>query len=285
MKITDLEKTLKETLEKESKGKIKLEMDGKYKLIPFKIEVQSYDEAGNFSWVLTTILVKYWDPNTEAGRVSLFKHLDDPLVGLPFYAATFPTILTVGVLAMIHKMYLMADYVVTGSGLNNSSGKTVNDYKFSLFNGPVTVPMVTVPVGANFGALPVVVAAGIMSYLSNLRKQLIDQDCSDAILKALWLYGTDGTFDPTAYIPNYSVHPFTGYIHTHVATKNVHVHNLYVREAGSIIWDAPVEFTGSNFYFHRVTPKKPENLEVMLKGVINNIELPGDSVITTITYK
>lgn len=279
MKKEDVEKIVGKLLKNNPKGT--------FTLVPTKVKVQSYDEKGNFSWVMSTILVKYWDPRTEDGRVALFKHLDDATEGFAAYAATFPTILTVGVLAMIHKIYLMADYVVNGSSVNNSSGKTVNDYKFSLFNGPATVPMTVIPVGANYGTLPTsVVEAGIMAYLTNLRGQLTKQaGWTEAIAKALWLYGTDGTFDPDAYIPHYSVHPFTGYMHIHVSTKRVHVHHVYLREMGTTSWGAPIQFTGANFDLHKITGTNPQNLDVMLKGVIDNVETPGESLITTIVYK
>jgi len=211
----------------------------------------------------------------------------DGVEGFSAYVGTdFPE-LTVGVIANVHKIRLMLDYVMNGSSVDASNSQTVNSYKHSLFEGPVTVPMTSIPVGADFGTIPTsVVEAGIMAYLSTLRTLLMQNpNWTEAISKALWLYGTDGSFDPDAYIPNYSVHPFTGYMHIHVSTKRVHVHNVYLRQMGTTTWDAPIQFTGANFDLHKITGTNPQNLDVMLKGVINNVETPGESLITTIVYK
>ena len=294
MKFTELKKLsiaeitahAKFWLSREWKGKIPSRKNRSFRLVNQKILLESYDEAGNFSWVMSTILVKYWDPNTESGRQALWQHLDGTEGFAAYVGSDFPE-LSVEVLAMVHKIRLMVDYIMNGSGVGDSNLRTVNSYKHSLFEGPVTVDMSTIPVGSNFGALPTsVVEAGIMTYLSTLRTLLTkNSHWTEAIAKALWLYGTDGTFDPDAYDPHYSVHAFTGYLHIHVSTKNVHVHHVYIRVAGSLTWEAPIQFTGANFDLHRTIGTNPQNLEVMLIGVINNVETPTASVITPVTYK
>src|ERR1035438_9251381 len=179
----------------------------------------------------------------------------------------------------------MADFLITGSQRAETGSKTINSYKSHFFIGPVGTSMVTLPVPAVYGTAPTVVPADFMSYVRSLRNKLMENPkMTDDILKDLMLYGTDVSFDPATYVAVYSVHAFTGYLHFHVSTKNVHEHNIYIRKAGTTVWDAPIRFTGANFDVHRVPTTSPENLEVMIKGIINNVETSEPSVIRKVTY-
>ena len=145
--------------------------------------------------------------------------------------------------------------------------------------------MTSVPVSAVYEAAAAVVPSNVMHFLRDLRQQLVNHPAwNEGIAKALWLYGTDGTFDISTYVAHYSVHAFPAYMHFHVSTKNIHTHHIYVRVAGTLVWDAPISFDGANFDLHRVSTAS-ENLEVMVVGVRNNVETPTASVITPVTYK
>jgi hypothetical protein len=235
--------------------------------------------------VLMSTHLESWDPKTEGGRLAIFKNLDQKLI--TYVGINFPEITTGvgGVIPTIHAGYLMADFLITGSQRSESGSKTINSYKLHFFDGPEGTSMVTVPVPAVYGTAPAVVPADFMGYVRSLRTKLMENpNMTDDILKDLMLYGTDVTFDPTTYVAVYSVHPFPGYMHFHVSTKNVKTHNIYIRKAGTTTWDAPIRFDGANFDVHRVPTTSPENLEVMLKGIINNIETAMLSVIRPVTY-
>ena len=233
--------------------------------------------------VLTTAYIINWDPRTDGGRVALLKHLNENLP-LSTYTSLFPE-LTLAVLADINKRYLMADYINKASDNANSAAHSVNDYKRALFDGPATVSMTTVSIPAVYGVAPVVVPADIMDYVSNLRGLLMkNPNWTDAIAKALWLYGTDATFDKDTYQAHFSVNPFPGYLHLHVSTKHVKTHNIYIRKVGVTAWDTPIRFDGANFDVHRPPASAPENLEVMVRGIINNVETPLLSAILPVPY-
>ena len=234
---------------------------------------------------LAVVKVHYWDPKTEPGRLALIDHLDTKLHTTE-YTTLFPVELTTAVLSNLHKMNLMANYICTGSNNAVSDQKKFNSYKHNLLDGPNGTDMTTIPVPTDDGAAPLVVEANIMENIGLLRDSLmLNPNWNDTVAKDLWLYGTDGeAFDKELYVAKYSAHPFPGYIHIHVGTKHVHVHNAYIRKAGTTVWDAPIRFEGANFDLHRVPTTSPENLEVMLKGVIGNVETPILSVITKITF-
>jgi len=232
---------------------------------------------------MKTILIN-WDPFTAPGRVSLLKNLDSKLLS---YAGSFPeiTIGLGGVVDTVHKCYAMTDFVVTATDRAQSSAGSMVGYKEHLFNGPAATSMTLVPASASYGTVPAVVAADVMGYIGNLRTKLMkNPNWTDAIAKDLWLYGTEEIFDKDTYKAHYSVNAFPGYMHFHVATKYVKTHNIYVRKVGASVWEAPIRFDKSNYDVHRMPTTSPENLEVMLKGIINNEETPLLSVITTITY-
>src|ERR1039457_1473748 len=149
MKNSELEKIVKESLERNSHREFNTNNAKVFTLEPKEVLVKKYDEKGNFSWVLSTIIVKSYDPQTDAGRVALFQHLDSATVGLPFYASTFPEILTGGVtgtLAKIHNIALMTEWAVDSSSVAGSAGKNINSYKNILFDGPTGEDMTSVPV-------------------------------------------------------------------------------------------------------------------------------------------
>ena len=226
-----------------------------------------------------------YDPRTEHGRVELLKHLDERL---PSYTGSFPELTPgpTGVLAAIHNRYLMADYIVKGSQNAELAVHNVNDYKFKMFNGPVSTSMTTVPIPAVYGVAPTAVSADFMGYVATLRGLMMkNPNWTDAIAKDLHLYGTEGTFNPDTYVPEYSIHPFTGYLHIHVGVKFVNSHHVYIRKAGTTVWEPFIQFSNSNFDLKRVGLVSPENLEIMLIGVIDNKELPLTSKILPFLYK
>ncbi len=231
---------------------------------------------------MSTFIIN-WDPRTEGGRVALLKTLDEKLAG---YQTTFPAEITNDVITIVHKAYVMGDWLLTGSLRADEAKLTINGYKGHLFDGPANTSMTNVPTPAVYGTTPAVAAAGIMSFVSNLRGLLVRNPAwTDNIAKDLQLYGTDGSFIPAEYVPHFSVNPFVGYIHIHVSTKHVHGHHVYIRKAGTATWDAPVMFNGANFDLRRTGADITENLEIMLKGVINNVETPLPSDIIAFLYK
>lgn len=230
--------------------------------------------------------IKPWNELTEAEKVALLKNLDTKLPG--YVGTSFPEITTGigGVTDTIHKGWAMADWLVTGSQRAESSAHTINSYKGHHFEGPVGTSMATVPAPAVYGVAPPVSVPDIMGYVGTLRGKLTkNTNMTDDILKDLWLFGTEVTFDPTEYVAIYSVNPFTGYIHIHVGTKNVKTHHVYLRKAGTTVWEAFISFNGANFDLVRVGLVSPENLEILIKGVIDNKEIGKESKITPFLYK
>jgi hypothetical protein len=144
--------------------------------------------------------------------------------------------------------------------------------------------MILVPSAAVYGTVPVIVDADIMAWVGNLRGILMGNVAwTDDIAKDLWLYGTESSFTPAAYMSNYSVNPFPGYMHFHVNCKFVKTHNVYIRVKGATAWEAPIRFDGPNFDVAR-PGTAAQNLEVMFKGIIKNVETPLVSVIRPVTY-
>ena len=262
---------------------ISLEMLNEIKIFEPRF-INEESKRGKIIILMSTHLVS-WDPKTEQGRLAIFKNLDDKLI--TYVGTTFPEITmgAGGVIETIHAGYQMANFLITGSQRSESGSKTINSYKTHFFDGPAGTSMISVPVPAVYGTAPAVVEADFMGYVRSFRTKLMENPAmTDDILKDLMLYGTDVTFDPTTYVSVYSVHPFPGYLHFHVSTKNVHTHNIYIRKAGTTVWDAPIRFDGANFDVHRVPTTSPENLEVMIKGIINNVETAMLSVIRPVTY-
>jgi len=110
-----------------------------------------------------------------------------------------------------------------------------------------------------------------------------NKNWTDDIAKDLWLFGSEGTFNKDTYQATYSVNPFPTYMHFHVGTKFVKTHNLYIRVKGATAWETPIRFDGANFDVTRVATAA-QNLEVMFKGIIKNVETPMVSKITPVTY-
>src|ERR1035437_2513880 len=241
-------------------------------------------KKNNGAIVLTSALSKYWDPHNDLLRVELMEHLDATLP-LAIYTTAFPE-LTVGVLTAIHNIAVMGKYVLTGTGIAASDMKRDTAYKHAFFDGPITTDMSAVIVATGYGTIATAVPADAMKYIGDLRTVLMkNKNWNEAIAKALWLYGIDGTpFIPADYVAHYSVHAFPGYLHFHVATKFVHTHNLYIRKAGALIWEPAIRFDGPNYDVHRITTSSPEDLEVMIKGIVDNVETPLFSLITKVTY-
>jgi hypothetical protein len=227
-------------------------------------------------------LIKNWDPKTEEGRIKLISNLDDKLAG---YQTKFPMEITTGFLDIIHKANLMGHWLLNGSSKSMLAGKTINSYKGHFFDGPAGTNMDTVPVPAVYGTEPAVSAAGIMKSIGDFRTIIGKNNLyTEPIAKDLELYGTDSSFDPDTYVPDFSIHPFTGYIHIHLGTKHVHNHHAYIRKAGGPDWEAFIQWTGANFDNYRTGSTSAENLEIMLKGVIDNKELPLTSRIVQFLY-
>jgi hypothetical protein len=232
--------------------------------------------------ILMSTFIVNWDPHTDTGRVALLKHLDDKLHTTE-YTDLFPE-LTVDVLAYLHKIYLMANFIVNACDNATSGVHSAVGYKRHLFDGPDGTSMVLVPTPAVYGTAADVVDADIMAWVGNLRDTLMTNNAwTDDIAKDLWLFGTEGTFDKDTYKAHYSVNPFPTYLHFHVSTKHVKTHNIYIRVKGATVWEAPIRFDGANFDVHR-DGTTPQNLEVMFKGIINNVETPMVSVITPVLY-
>jgi hypothetical protein len=234
--------------------------------------------------VLTTLMSQYWDPHIEIKRVELMEHLAGA-EGFSAYLTQFPE-LTVAVMEAVVNISLMGRYIYTGTGIATSDQKRDTAYKHAFFDGPISTDMSAVPVATTYGAPAVEVPANAMKYIGDLRAVLMkNKNWNEAIAKSLWLYGIDGTpFVPAEYVAKYSVNPLPGYLHFHVATKFVHTHNIYIRIAGTPTWDAPIRFDGANFDVHRIPVTPSENLEVMMKGIVDNVETPLPSVILPVTY-
>ena len=272
------------------KGKcvsVPVEVDASVEAQDEVIKTYSFDKERLGAIILSIILVKSWEPRDEAGRLALMKHLDETLP-LAIYTTAFPELTAGpgGVLAAIHNIYMMGKYLSGGSSVGESDAKKVNTYKHTFYSGPVGTAMAIVPTATSYGVVPAIVPADAMGYIRLLRGILMrNNNWSDDIAKALWLYGTDGeSFVVADYVSHYSVHAFPGYLHFHVSTKNVHLHLIYIRKVGALDWEKPIQFEGANCDVHRVSGTSPENLEVMIMGLYKDVETVMPSVITKVTY-
>ena len=224
-----------------------------------------------------------WEPRDAAGRLALIKHLDTELPKLK-RSLNIPQ----GDLDKIHKIYLMGKYLMDGGREIEKSKKEFNATKNDFFVGKTVKLMIKAPLIKAQKETPETVEGNVMGYLRSLRIILMKhKNWTEAIAKYLKLLGSEYYFDKDKYLPKLKGKASIGNIRITTSTKFVKDHNLYARITGTEFWIYIGMFETAYYNYARipVTPNTVEEVDLMIMGVVNNVEIGKPSVTYSVLYK
>ncbi len=222
-----------------------------------------------------------WEPKTEAGWLAL----------LLLLSTLTPAYRTAIGMTDLQYQALVKAYNMLKQEMDNvtKAEQSLNElieYKTSLLEGPVTVSMVAVPLAPVYETGAAICPAGIKTMVRAVRMALFP-NCTPAQLSYLTFVKGDENFVPADYHADGEAEASIGNIAIHSKVKNVAMKNLYARVTGTNLWIFIRTFSGAHYDYHRVptTPNTPESVDMIVYGVIDNVQIGHASPIFTVLYQ
>ena len=188
--------------------------------------------------------------------------------------------------ATIIKMYNMAKELMDNVVLIDQSKSDIMGYKNSFWEGPPTTSMTEVPIAPVYETGAAISPAGVKTFVRELRLQVLP-NCTPAQARALDFTKGEDPFVPADSIAKGKADASIGNIAVTAGVKDVGMHNLYARVTGTSYWIFIRTFSGAHYDYHRVptTPNTTESVDMMLMGVIDNVEIGHPSPTFTVLYQ
>ncbi|MEI6815471.1 MAG: hypothetical protein WCL14_02580 [Bacteroidota bacterium] len=156
-----------------------------------------------------------------------------------------------------------------------------NELDKGMVSDPVIIPGTIV-----LDTIPTLVPGGIFTYLGSQRTIWMKHpNWTEAIGYDMHILGHGVVpYNPLTYKAKYIIDVLPGNIHFKILNVDVKNHNLYCRIAGVEAWTLVTTILGPSFNYHRIlaVAKQVENLELMLKGYVNNAEIGVPSTKTIV---
>lgn len=162
-----------------------------------------------------------------------------------------------------------------------------NKFKQAQLNGPASVSMEThlhVPI---YPTPPAEILPDMKGAIRALRGRLMKGGgWTDTIGKMLHLIGAEDLFNEDKYKPKVRITTEAGkFFFSLKGIKHLQGHNIYLKVAGTTIWERKIFFGGAKFTLERHAETETEALEVFLKGVIKNKEVGVESDTHQLAFK
>jgi len=214
-----------------------------------------------------------------------YKTLNDELPGL---AAAFG--LSTDTMDEVAKIYEWSVWLNNAQQKSGTSDKSLTAFTDTFSTGPASTSMVVNPAPADFGTAPTSACpADAQGFVKALRITMMKNKANwtVAIGELLTFLTPEIPFNQATFIPDGDAKASIGNIAVHSSVKFVGTKNLYARVTGTNTWIFIRTFTGAHYDYHRVptTPNTAESVDMIVYGVINNVQLANPSAIFTVLYQ
>ena len=207
---------------------------------------------------------------------------------LPALAAAFG--LSSDLMDTIHAIYFWSVWLSNAQNQSGTSDKSLTAFTDTFSTGPASTSMVVNPAPADFGTAPTSVCpADAQGFVKALRITMMKDKANwtVAIGELLTFLTPEIPFNQATFIPDGDAKTSIGNIAVHSSVKFVGTKNLYARVTGTNTWIFIRTFTGAHYDYHRIptTPNTAESVDMIVYGVINNVQLANPSAIFTVLYQ